>query len=400
MNNIKQIVVTLSLVAVLVTLLGCNEAHARKKQEMVQKWDQSTAAAKLPAIESMLEQGQVKKAKKELAKCLQANPELAGAYVLVGRIHFLETRNELARQSFEHAIDLDPELDRAWHFLGSLAVLDKDFSSALDCFGKSLDLMPFKTEYILSLCDVYVETGQFDKAMEIIDQSLDREPQNLDLLLSKAQILQQDQRLDQAIRIYEQAQLMHGDKRQILEPCGYVYISQQQWARAAEKFELLIEQYNETDPHYNVTMRSLAQCLLNSNQYGQALFWYDKLSVIYRDDAQIWLDMAQAALGMNDAKRASYCAVNVLKIRPAWSKAYAVLGSARYMQGLYQQSLQALYKITDDEELAAFAWFMSGRCYQQLGQNRQANTAFEKAEQLDPDNELISAFLTKTIHPL
>jgi cytochrome c-type biogenesis protein CcmH/NrfG len=43
---------------------------------------------------------------------------------------------------------------------------------------------------------------------------------------------------------------------------------------------------------------------------------------------------------------------------------------------------------------------MSGRCYQQLGRNRQANVAFERAEELDPDNELIASFLKKTVHPL
>ena len=110
--------------------------------------------------------------------------------------------------------------------------------------------------------------------------------------------------------------------------------------------------------------------------------------------------MAQAALALNNPKRAAYCANRAVKLAPSCSLAYALLGSAHYMAGLYEQSLRAFYKITDDSELAAFAWFMSGRCYQQLGQNRQANIAFEKAEQMDPDNELIAVFMKKTIHPL
>ena len=148
MNISKHIFIILFWAGVLISVSGCNEAHARKKEAMVQQWEQSTSAAQLPAIESMLEQGQVKKAKNELAKCLQANPELAGAYLLVGRIHFLETRNELARESFLRALELDPELDQAWHFLGSLAVLEKDFSVALGHFKMALKLMPSKTEYV------------------------------------------------------------------------------------------------------------------------------------------------------------------------------------------------------------------------------------------------------------
>ena len=193
---------------------------------------------------------------------------------------------------------------------------------------------------------------------------------------------------------------MHGDIPQVLEPLGYAYIAQVNWKRAAEKFEQLLAQYDTEDEHYYLTLRSLASCLFNSEQYASALFWYDKLSVVYRDDAELWMDMAQAALGLNDPKRAAYCANNAIKAHPSWPQAYAVLGSAHYLQGLYDQSLKAFYKITDDDELGGFAWFMSGRCYQQLGQNRQANIAFERAEKLDPDNALIASFLKKTVHPL
>ena len=400
MNKARHVTVVLCLTGFLITFSGCNETHARKKQEMVEQWEKSTAKAQLPAIENLLEQGQIKKAKNMLLECIQADPEQARPYVLVGRIHFMEGRNEQARQAFLQAVKLDSELDQAWHFLGLLAVLEKDYEQAVENFQKALDLMPAKTEYVLSISEVYVEMDQIDKARGLIEAGLKSHPQSLELLLSKARLYQRTGDTEGAIRVYEQAQLMHGDVPQILEPAGYAYISLKKWTVAAEKFNLLIRQYAEDDPRYHVTMRSLATCQFNCGQHGQALFWYDKLSVVYRDDADIWLNMAHAALGLNDAKRAAYCAVNALKARPSWSKAYAVLGSAQYVQGLYRQSLKAFYKITDDDQLGAFAWFMSGRCYQQLGQNRQANAAFDRAEKLDPDNELIRSFMKKTIHPL
>lgn len=398
----KQVwmIICLGLMGISLILSGCNDAHARKKEEMIEQWEKSKSTAQLPAIESLLEQGKIKKAKIELTRCLQADPELAEAYLLVGRIHFLETHNEMAREAFEQAVTLDPQLDKAWHFLGSLAVLDEDYSRAIEVYQKALELKPSEVDYMLSLSDVYLETEQFDQAEQQLETGLSRFPQNLQLLLSKAQLYQHMDRIDDATRLYEQAQLMHGNKSQILEPCGYAYIAQKEWARAAEKFELALEEYKLDKDRYHVAMRSLATCLYNSGQYGKALYWYDQLSVVYRDDANIWMNMAQAALSVDDSKRASYCAVNALKINPSWPEAYAVLGSARYMQGLYQQSLQAFFKISTDDELAAFAWFMSGRCYQQLGQNRQANAAFERAEKLDPNNQLIESFLTKTVHPL
>ncbi len=399
MNRYKVVKVVL-LAGLLIAAFGCNETHAQKKQAMVDQWEKSTANAQLPAVENMIEQGQIKKAKATLIECIQTDPKMSQAHVMLGRIHAIEGRNDQAREAFEKAVKLDSQSDQAWHFLGTLAVLEKDYDRALKHYQKAIDLMPAKADYIVALSDVYMETDQLDKAQEVIDEGLSRQPQNLELMLSKARLCQQVDQIDEAIRVYEQAQIMHGDIPQILEPAGHAHIAQGNWKLAAEKFERLLDQYDAADERYFVTMRSLARCLYNSNQYASALFWYDKLSVVYRDDADIWLDMAQAALGLDDPKRAAYCANRAIKIKPSWPQAYAVLGSAHYMQGFYDQSLKTFYKITGDDELAGFAWFMSGRCYQQLGRNRQANIAFERAEQLDPDNQLISSFLKKTVHPL
>jgi tetratricopeptide (TPR) repeat protein len=399
MNKYK-VVTGVLLAGLLIVASGCNESNARKKQEMVEQWEQSTAHAQLPAIENMIEQGRIKEAKETLIKCIQADPKMPQAFVMLGRIHAIEGRNDQAREAFEKAVKLDSQSDQAWHFLGTLAVLEKDYELALEYYQKAIDLMPANTDYVISISEVYAETDQLDKAQAVIDRGLSIQPQDMELMLSKARLHQRVGQTNEAIRVYEQAQIMHGDIPQILEPAGYAHIAQSNWKLAAEKFGRLIKQYTEDDPRYNTTMRSLARCLFNSEQYASALFWYDKLSVVYRDDADIWLDMAQAALGLNDPKRAAYCANRAIKAKPSWPQAYAVLGSAHYMQGLYDQSLDAFYKITDDDKLAGFAWFMSGRCYQQLGRNRQANIAFERAEKLDPDNPLIASFLKKTVHPL
>ena len=395
-----KIVTGVLLAGLLIAAFGCNETHAQKKKAMVDQWEKSTASAQLPAVENMIEQGQIKEAKKLLIECIQADPKEPQAFVLIGRIHAIEGRNDQAREAFEKAVKLDSESDPAWHFLGTLAVLEKDYDRAFECYQKAIDLMPAKADYVISISEIYAETDQLDKAQAVIDEGLSRQPQDLELMLSRARFCQQLDQTDQAIRVYEQAQIMHGDSPQVLEPAGYAYIAQGNWKLAAEKFDRLIKQYSTDDPRYNTTMRSLARCLFNSEQYASALFWYDKLSVVYRDDADIWLDMAQAALGLNDAKRAAYCANRAIKAKPSWPQAYAVLGSAHYMQGLYEPSLKAFYTITTDDELAGFAWFMSGRCYQQLGRNRQANIAFERAEKLDPENPLIASFLKKTVHPL
>ena len=399
MNTLKKIAVVLFISAVVWTLSGCNESVS-KKQEMAAGWEKSTATAKIPLVEDLIERGEIEEAKKTVNKCLKSDPQSAQLYLLTGRIHFIEGRTEQARRSFEKAVELDSELVEGWHQLGSLAAMEKDYDQALQHYSKTLELQPARAEYRASVADVLVELGQVEQAKETLQAGLQHQPRNLELLLALARLYHQLGDIHQAIQTYEQAQLMHGNHPSILEPCGYAYVALKKWDKAAEKFTALLEKCQPETVHYNVVLRSLAMCSFNAGNYNLALDCYDKLSVVNREDPEIWVGMAQSALGLDDTKRAIHCADKALQLKPTWSEAYAVLASAQYMQGQYEKSLDTFHVIIHDDELSGFAWFMMGRCYRQMGQTAEAESAFERAEQLDPDSDLVTAFLKETVQSL
>ncbi len=367
---------------------------------MVAGWQQSTATAKIPLVEDLIERGELEEAKKTLEKCLQGDPQSALLHLLAGRIHFIEGRTEQARSCFEKAVELDPELSEGWHQLGSLAVMENDYDLALNYYGKTLALQPARAEYRASVADILVQLGQIEQAKETLQAGLRQQPRNLELLLAMARLHHQLGDIQQAIQTYEQALLMHGNHPGVLEPCGYAYVALKKWDKAAGKFTALLEKCQPETVHYNVVLRSLAMCSFNAGNYNLALDCYDKLSVVNREDPEIWVGMAQSALGLDDTKRAIHCADKALQLKPTWSEAYAVLASAQYMQGQYEKSLDTFHVIIHDDELSGFAWFMMGRCYRQMGQTAEAESAFERAEQLDPDSDLVTAFLKETVQSL
>ena len=400
MKNLKQMMVIVFVLGMGLILAGCNETYAQKKKALETHWEKSTAQAKLPVAEDLINRGQIEQAKETLNKCLTAAPEIPQVHLLIGRVHFIEGRTDEARQSFQKSVELDPLLDQGWYSLGTLAILEKDYNLGMEYLQKSLQIQPANTEYLVSVCELYIEMEQLGQARDVIQNGLSKQPNNLELLLTMARLDQQSGQMVKAVQVYEQTQLIHGQKPQILEPCAYGYMALGQWAKAADKFESLLKQYQPGKEHYNITLRSLAMCSFNAENYGRALGCYDELSVVYRDDPEIWVGMAQSALGLDDTQRSINCAQKALQYNPSWPRAYAVLGSALYMKGRYEQSLDAFNQITGDDEFAAFAWFMTGRCYRQLGQTVQANSAFDRAEQLDPNNELVTVFLKKTLKSL
>ncbi|MHC4551608.1 MAG: tetratricopeptide repeat protein [Planctomycetota bacterium] len=397
MKKVLHVTMVVIIGLLVLSVAGCSESYAEKKQAMVQNWEKSTVQSKLATVEGLIEQGDLQKAKSILNECLEIEPDSPRIHLLIGSILFAEGHIEQARQSFLSAVENDPELDRGWYFLGSLAVVDKNYPQALDYFNKALALQPSNTDYVISVSSMYVETEQIDKAQQIIEAQLSRHSNDLTLMLELAHIYQQSSDMSSAARTYEQAQLIHGNLPQILEVSAYAYMSMGRWNTAAEKLESLLSHYEQGTEHYNVTLRSLAMASFHAENYGRAIDCYDELSVVYREDSEIWLGMAQAALGLDKPERAVYCARKALQYKPGWSKAQNVLGGAYYVKGDYQESLNSFIQLTGNDDYAAFAWFMTGRCYRQMGRIVDAETAFKRAEELDPDNEMIRTFIKKTV---
>lgn len=377
MNNIRAYQIAGLLMMALCVPAGCND-YAQRKQAMERKWDQSSSQAQLPSIASQIDRGQIKPAKDALIKCLRANPELAEAHYLSGRIHVIEGRHEPARRAFEKAVELDPENADAWHNLGSLAVLKADNARALECYEKANEAAPLNVEYSISLSDLYVENQQADKAEQILKDALVRQQQNLDLELAMASLYRRIGETQKAAALCEQALLFHGKHPQILEPCAYLYMSMAQWAKAADTFKELAAIYPENSERHTQVLRSLAMSSFNAERFAEALQYYDKLSAVCRDDADIWLNMAESALGAEDADKAAASAQKALKLRPAWPAAFAALGGAQYLKGEYEDAIRSFNNIIDDDQFGSYGWLMSGKCYQKLGQTAQANAAFER----------------------
>ena len=400
MDKVKTGCWLLVLAGLIFAVTGCNESQVQKKQAMKAKWEADTAQAKVPLMNDMIARGDIQQAKKMLQQCLQDNPANPHYHILMGRIHFIEENRVQARECFQAAVDLDKQLPEGWFYLGVLAVLDKTYDLAIEYYKIACALDPENTEYAISMADVLMENGQSDQAAQRLESNLERHSQDLDLILALAQIKHQSGQTVQAVQIYEQALLLHGDEARILEPCAYGYIALGKWDLASRAFEKLLPHHKNDKVRYYSTLRSVAMCSMNCGRYDRAMACYDELSVPFREDADIWLSMAQCALGADDAEQAVYYAQKALKYEPMLPKAYAVMGSSYYLKADYNRSLDTFNRITADDQLGGFSWFMVGRCYQQLGYAEQADAAYKRAHEFDPESELMKVFLKKTVQSL
>ena len=312
--------------------------------------------------------------------------------MLFRSVHFIENRNADARTSFERAVAIDDTLDAAWYHLGVLASIDGDDERAMDAYQKAMALKPAEAEYAITVAQLYRHTGRVDQAFGVIEEKLRSQPRSRDLLICMAELNHLSGRLDQTIAHYEQAMVINAKDQQVLESLGCCYIAQKDWVKATRTFERLFNLVAE-DSRKESVLETLAMCAFNAGRFGQAMNYYDKLSVLRRDDADVWLNMAQAALGADQYERAVDNAGRALQLKHSWPQAYAVMGAAHYLQGKYDAAIRSFSYARSDDEVGGFAWFMTGRCYARLGQTAKAEAAYQKAGDLGGDSPLVARFL-------
>lgn len=373
------------------TLGGC-ATHAEKRQAVVERWEKTTAQGKLPMVESLIERGRIADAEKTLRESLDADPTSPHAHFLMGRVLLIEDRRDEARVSFAEAVSLDASYDAAWYHLGVLFDLDGNHKRAADAYHTALSLKPVETDYILAMAQSYIRAGHPEQARELLEDRLNRQPGNRDLLLGMADLSSRTGQPDQTIVYYEQILMADGKDLEVLESLGYCYAAKQDWNSAAQSFAKLLNLVKD-DVHKQSILETLALCTFNAGRYGEAMKYYDRLSVQRRDDAEVWLNMAQAALGAAKYQRAEDNANRALQLKPSWPQGYAVLGSAQYLMGKYDEAIQSFSYACRDDAVGGYAWFMTGRCYARLGQTASAEAAYEKAGNLGADSPLMIRFL-------
>jgi len=382
------------LVSILALSAGC-ETHAQRKEAAKLRWKKATAKAKLPVARGQIENGKLDEAEKTLRECLEVDTEVAEAHLLMGKVHLARARMTQASDSLHSAVELDENLDTAWYFLAVIAQQNRQSNKALEYYNKAMSLKPDNVNYIIAVAETYTARGQYDKALALLGSRSKLLPGSVELKVVSADVLNRLGETEQAIMLYNQALLLEPGDPDITEALAYCYIINKQWALSAEMFERLV-----TDPDNTRKadyLQLLALCCMNAGDYGKAVTYYDQLSITIRDDPELWLQMGQAALGADAANRAYACASRALSLRPAWSDAVALKACAQYLGADYTAAIKTFKRITSHKQIGAFAWTMTARCYQQLGQAARAKKAYEKAARLSPGSELLSMLMERHI---
>ncbi|MBN2512320.1 MAG: tetratricopeptide repeat protein [Sedimentisphaerales bacterium] len=377
----------------LLTLLAGCETHQQSKNAVKEKYDQNAAPVKLSTAQVQFDQGLYPEARKTLAQVIEVESASAPAHCLLGKIELAEGRLLPARDAFGKALACDPNLAEAWFGSGVVAQSGGNHSLALDCYQKALTCDSGNIEYTLAVADTMNALGRSEDAQRCLDAQLAFNSKNVQLLCAAAATANRLGSRDKAIQLYRQATMAEPKNQEAMSSLATLYVAGGQWQNAADIYDKLLSVAD--DKQKEVYLHLLASCSLSAGQYRNALHAFDKLSVIRRNDPDVWLGMAQAALGASDLKRARYSAQKALSYKQDCPQAGAILGSADYLDKKYLSALERFTRLSGDPQVGGFACFMSGRCYLKMGRTEQAQAAFDKAVQVCPESPLAALFINQ-----
>jgi len=383
------------IIIVVVLLCGGCSSSGRGRELVKQKWDKASGRIKLSLAQQQYELGQYDKAAEAIVGCIQADPSNPLAHLLYGQVLLAQGRRSAAEEELTFAVGLDEELDRGWYWLGVATEQARDYVQAESYYAKALMLSPQTVDYILAVADVQVALGKYEEAQELLEGKMAALPGELSLKMAGADLMLRGGDSKGAAKLYSQAMLLSPGDMEIAEALGYCHIVGRQWQEAAKVFESLLDESSEVEKK-RAYLQLLFMCNMNSRRYEKALSFYGRLGASERENPDFWLELGQAALGAGAEKRAFVCSGRALALRPGWGDAIALRGCAAYMAGDYAGAAQILSSLASDPDNGHLSWMIRGRCYEQLGRNKQAEEAFERARQIKPESKLVELLADKT----
>ena len=287
----------------------------------------------LTAAKLYIKQDQPQKAKEQLARVLQAEPENSEAHLLMGKLlgdegHYGEmvghlayaernpkfqseveqTRRRfwaqeynagvvhvqgetpnyaMARDSFHNATLIDESALDAWRNLAYVYYQIDSTDAAIATYQKIASADPQDESTFFSLGSLYLETGQLDAAIGALSQVVKISPDNLNGLTNLAIAQAQAENYEGAEANYRKLIELNPDDFRPHFNLGNLYWQQEKYTAAKRAYEQVLQlEPGDGDALYNLAMVHLA-----TEDMDGALPILEQLSEQMPDNALVWMHL-------------------------------------------------------------------------------------------------------------
>lgn len=267
-----------------------------------------------------VQSGRLRDGVTEAEDVLKANPDNLNARRVLARIYMRligdSRQNQIdegmvkkAIEQFDKITQKDPRDLDSWLMLGRLYKVSQDSNSAMAAYKKAIAIDPGNQDALTGLALVYADLGDNKSAAELLGKVAQKDP-----------------------------------SPRTLTALAGAYEQMKEYALAASTLRRVVDQNPEANPDL---YRALAQDLMLSAQYDDALKIYRKLAADDPRDAQAWLSISRLYRQQRDFAKAQEAADKAKAIDPKNLDVRYNEANLLEAQGKLPEAIKTLREILD-----------------------------------------------------
>ena len=341
------------------------------------------------ALGSLLyQQDRTEEARRQFRRLIELQPQNAMAYTRLAMASYATERFDEFESALGLAMELDPNLPEMLHFFGKVNLDQDRYYDAGRIFSKLVELEPDKPENLLALGVCLFHGDQVEAAQQTFERVLQMDPNNaiaqgnLDALAndhaptleipenlptSEPEVTEEAEPLSHRTLKDAQAALEQGDPQQAID---------------------LLQSVLAEHPNEVPVLNALANLLLQAGLHTEAANYFQQLATLNPEDVAPRLQAATASLLGGEIGMFESNMEKALELDPTNPHGLKLLATANFKAGKYREAAdiyhQALPGLPEDIEIV----LALGVCFHNLNSPEGAKDCFERALEIDPQNEL------------
>ncbi|MES2792023.1 MAG: tetratricopeptide repeat-containing glycosyltransferase family protein, partial [Planctomycetota bacterium] len=201
-------------------------------------------------------------------------------------------RLDLAEQLYRQILQAEPNHADAWHLLGVVSSQTGRHPAAVECLSKAISLNPRAAAFHGNLANVYSSMGKVDEAIKSFEQALRLKPDFIDALVNLG-IARKDQGdLESAANSFRQAIRLKPDHATAHNSLGVVYRDQGKSDEALACYQAALR----INPKYADAHNNLGNVLSDAARPDEAIASFQQAVRLKPDFADAHLNLAMSLL--------------------------------------------------------------------------------------------------------
>jgi tetratricopeptide (TPR) repeat protein len=373
--------------------------------------------------------GQLDKSLMIVQRILSREPDHIAALELLSEIQIQKHEFEKAVTTLERITKIDPADVEIHYRLITIYEIQGKWNEAAGHYAILLNVLGPNTLLSLKLSDLYMKNKAYGKAAEVLSLARSGDPNNVFILEALAQAYEFNKEFPKALSTYENLAELQENNLQSFLRIGSLSLQSGQFEKSMKAFK----KADTMTPNIPEVQRSLGFSASQLKRNDEAIFYFEKaislnakdvismslLSPLYQEKK--WLDRSDSLFERiltldpeNDVilnnysyslaersiklEKALAMVQKALKNAPGNAHFLDTMGWVYYQMGLYELALKYIAQADQKNENSWEVAEHLGDIYFKLKNFSEAKSYWEKALQLNPDNETIKNKLNSTAH--